>query len=171
WMIGIECQAPKKIPILPFGGSAFQKRHCAGRSASSLLGSKNACVAMWRGSIHSFSRFTVSPLPAPSTPAIRISTGKLPFCFRSYCALSSASRSFGSSRRNVALSTLCFRLADSNIARPLSECGRSAFSFDDSRDQSAPEARRFFECVPGTGELAAPLLEHRRVPVVDDGAR
>ena len=40
-----------------------------GRSRSSSEGSGNACVRMCRGSIHSLSRFTVSPLPAPSTPA------------------------------------------------------------------------------------------------------
>ena len=92
------CQAPKKMPILPLGGSARQKRHSAGRSRSSSEGSKNALVWMWRGSIHSLSRLTVSLLPAPSTPAIRIRTGKRPFCFRSYCASSSAWRSFASSR-------------------------------------------------------------------------
>jgi hypothetical protein len=57
-----------------------------------------AVVWMWRGSIHSLSRLTVSPLPAPSTPAIRISTGKRPSSFRSYCALSSAARKEACSR-------------------------------------------------------------------------
>ncbi len=58
----------------PFGGSTRQKRHIGGRCASSSVGLPKACVTMWRGSIHSLSRLTVSPLPAPSTPAIRITT-------------------------------------------------------------------------------------------------
>ena len=42
------------------------------------------------------SRLTVSPLPAPSTPPIRINTGNLRACARSNCAFSNASRSLGS---------------------------------------------------------------------------
>ncbi|MNC85129.1 hypothetical protein D3C83_07090 [compost metagenome] len=33
--MGSVCQAPKKMPIRPLGGSARQKRHMGGRSASS----------------------------------------------------------------------------------------------------------------------------------------
>src|ERR1019366_6361290 len=94
--IGAVYQEPNRMPILPLGGSSRQKRHIRGRSASSSEGSPKARVWMWRGSIHSLSRLTVSPLPAPSTPPIRISTGNFFACARSNCALSRASRNFGS---------------------------------------------------------------------------
>ena len=95
---GRVCQAPKKMPIWPLGGSARQKRQVAGRSDSSSDGGPKAVVRMWRGSIHSLSRFTVSPLPAPSTPAMRMSTGKRPSSFRSYCAFNNAARRVACSR-------------------------------------------------------------------------
>ena len=47
---------------------AARPRHRSGRS--------KACTSMWRGSIHSLSRFTVSPRPAPSMPLIRTTTAK-----------------------------------------------------------------------------------------------
>jgi hypothetical protein len=47
-----------------------------GRSRSSSVGLSKACTSMWRGSIHSLSRFTVSPRPAPSMPLIRITVAK-----------------------------------------------------------------------------------------------
>ena len=53
---------------------------------------------MWRGSIHSFSRLTVSPLPAPRTPEIRMITGNVPFSFRRYWTSSRSARSFGTAR-------------------------------------------------------------------------
>ena len=86
------------MPIFPFGGSARQKRHIGGRSRSSSDGASKACVWMWRGSIHSLSRLTVSPLPAPSTPPIRMITGNVPFSFRRYWASSRSARSFGTTR-------------------------------------------------------------------------
>ena len=64
------------MPMRPLGGSARQKRHISGRSRSSSVSAPKAWVWMWRGSIHSLRRLTVSPLPAPSTPFTRITTGK-----------------------------------------------------------------------------------------------
>ena len=87
----------KKIPVLPRGGRLRQKRQNGGRSDSSAVGGPSACAWMWRGSIQVWSRFTVSPLPAPSTPEMRMISGNFLLPRRSYCALSSASRRRGSS--------------------------------------------------------------------------
>ncbi len=87
----------KKIPVFPLGGRLRQNRQNGGRSDSSSVGGPRACASMWRGSIHAWSRFTVSPLPAPSTPEMRMISGNCLFARRSYCALSSASRRTGSS--------------------------------------------------------------------------
>ena len=116
-MMGAVYQEVKKIPVLPLGGSTRQKRQKSGRSRSSSVGWPKAWAWMWRGSIHSWSRLTVSPLPAPSTPEMRMTRGKFLPLRRSYCASSSASRRTGSSLAYVSLSMAWPSSADSNMAR------------------------------------------------------
>ena len=95
--MGAVYQEPKKIPILPFGGSALQKRHMGGRDRSSSLGAPIAWTWMSRGSIHSSSRLTSSPFPPPSTPPDSRTMGKSARSITRCCAPSRAERSFGSS--------------------------------------------------------------------------
>src|SRR5579862_5873301 len=112
--IGSVYHDPKRIPMWPLGGSTRQKRHISGRSRSASLISPKANVRMWRGSIHSFRRFTVSPFPAPSTPFTRMMTGNLAPASRRYCRSSRRWRSFGTSRLNWDLPSLWPISADSN---------------------------------------------------------
>src|SRR6188768_1543279 len=74
---------------------------------------------MLRGSIHSLNRFTVSPLPAPSTPLTRISTGNLACAASCVCRSSSRWRSFGSCFLNSVLPSLWPISADSNMPASL----------------------------------------------------
>ena len=70
------------------------ERQYSGRSRSSSDGTPNARVRIHRGSIHALSRLTVSPFPAPSTPAKTTMTGN--DAPRSCCCSSrSRVRSFG----------------------------------------------------------------------------
>jgi hypothetical protein len=81
-----------------------------------LLGRQaEARTSMKRGSIHSLSRWTVSPLPAPSTPAIRIRTAKGAFSRSVRCATSNELRSVATSRSYSAFGTSCLSAADSNM--------------------------------------------------------
>lgn len=109
-------QDPKKMPIFPRGGRERQNRHMGGRSRSSSEASPGALVSTWRGSSHSFRMLTVSPLPAPSTPLMRITTGKPRASSRSYWASSRASRRGGTRALQVFLSMAWSSSADSNIA-------------------------------------------------------
>ena len=92
-------QEPNRIASLPLGGSTRQKRHSGGRSRSSSVGAPSAWVSISRGSIHSLRVLTVSPLPAPSTPAISTITGNALLSRKLSCAFSSAVLSRGTSRR------------------------------------------------------------------------
>ena len=121
--MGQVYQEPKKMPMFPFAGSARQNRHMCGRSRSSSVRGPKARVRMWRGSIHSLSRLTVSPLPAPSTPAISTTTAACFFSRRSYWASSSASRSAGTSLSQVFLSMAWPSSADSNMGRSSLQAG------------------------------------------------
>ncbi len=113
--IGSVYQEPKKTPILPRAGSVRQKRHAAGRSRSSSLRGPKTFVSTPRGSSHSRSRLTVSPLPEPSAPAMTTITGT--FVVRSAsCAArrrariagsSAAYSSFESRRPSSAVSNTC----------------------------------------------------------------
>src|SRR5574338_258475 len=93
--MGSVYQLPKTMAIRPLGGRTRQKRHRGGRSRSSGLGGPKAWVWMWRGSIHSLRRLTVSPLPAAFIPLIRITTAKWPSSMSSYWASSRLARKAG----------------------------------------------------------------------------
>src|SRR3990172_6711905 len=113
---------------------------------------------MWRGSIHSLSRFTVSPLPAPSTPPMTISTGNFFIVPRSNCALSRASRSLGSSRLYSSLLTLCSRSADSNMMPP--RCVALSLS--------VPKPSAFLKSVPAPRQALDPARLARGDPAPHD---
>src|SRR5437868_14808603 len=70
---------------------------------------------MFLGSIHSFSRLTVSPLPAPRTPEMRMITGKRAPLSRSYWASSKSARNAGSMTRYCSLESLWPISAASNM--------------------------------------------------------
>ncbi len=82
--------------MTPLGGSERQKRQYSGRSRSSSDMAEKARVTIQRGSIHSFSRLTVSPLPAPSAPENTTMTGNLTARSSSCCTPSSSARNSGS---------------------------------------------------------------------------
>lgn len=74
-----------------------------------------ARVWMCRGSIHSLRSWTVSPLPAPCTPLIRMSTGKrLSFDSANWVSRRSV-RSRGSIFLHASFESLCPSSADSNM--------------------------------------------------------
>src|SRR5436190_6394431 len=108
---------------------------------------------MCRGSIHSVSLLAVSPRPPASTPEMIISTGPRPDCDRSYCALSSASRSFGASRTYVRFATLCPISADSSIC------------------SSVPERLALGECAPCVAQALELGVDASGEPAADDSAR
>src|SRR5258706_3481879 len=117
--MGSVYHEPKRMPMRPLGGSACQKRHISGRSRSTSVIAPKAWVRMWRGSIHSLKRFTVSDLPAPPTPFTRMITGNFPFSRSLYCRSSRRWRSFGSSRLNSLFFNLWPISADSNTGLSL----------------------------------------------------
>ena len=111
---GSEYQDLRNKPIRPRGGRSRQNRQYSGRSASSSDGTPNARVRIHRGSIHALSRLTVSPFPAPSTPAKTTMTGN--DAPRSCCCSSrSRVRSFGARRLYSSFDTRCPSSAVSNM--------------------------------------------------------